>query len=92
MNENEMNTTHLDQLLAESDRLLDKIGSELYQDLAEEQRLQLEIQQAALAELKTKVENGAGQTGEDAGRVSEGMHAAIDDLVEAIRETARILK
>jgi hypothetical protein len=64
----------------------------LYQGLAEEQRLQLEIQQAALAESKAKLENSTGQAGERAGRVSEGIHEAIDDLVKAIKETARILR
>lgn len=53
----EMDMTDLDELLAESDRLLEEIDSELYQDLAEEQRLQLEIQQAALAESKANLEN-----------------------------------
>jgi hypothetical protein len=91
MNANEMDATHLDQLLAESDRLLEKIESELYEDLAEEQRLQLEIQQAAIAESKARLENSTSQTGEGTSRVSEGIHAAIDDLVKAIRETARIL-
>ena len=91
MKKNEMDAIHLDQLLAESDRLLEKIESELYEDLAEEQRLQLEIQQAAIAESKARLENSASQTSEGTSRVSEGIHAAIDDLVKAIRETARIL-
>ncbi|MGA9478044.1 MAG: hypothetical protein WBV21_09705 [Desulfobacterales bacterium] len=88
----EMDATNLDQLLAESDRLLQKIDSELCQDLSEEQRLQLEIQLATLAETKAKLENYTSQAGEGFGRVSDGIHEAIDDLViEAIQETARIL-
>ncbi|MGA8018729.1 MAG: hypothetical protein WBV95_00600 [Desulfobacterales bacterium] len=88
----EMDATNLDQLLAESDRLLEKIDSEFYQDLAEEQRLQLEIQLADLAESKATLENYTSQAGEGFGKVSDGIHEAIDDLViEAIRGTARIL-
>ncbi len=94
MNEHmrEMDATNLDQILAECDRLLEEINSELYQGLADEQRLQLEIQQAALAESKAKLENITSRAGEGTGRVSEGIHEAIDDLIKAIRETARILR
>jgi hypothetical protein len=38
------------------------------------------------------IENSTSRAGEGTGRVSEGIHEAIDDLIKAIRETARILK
>jgi hypothetical protein len=88
---NEVDRDHLDSVLAECDELLEKIDSELYRDLAEEQRLQLEIQQAALHESKEKLEKSTDDASGGAGSLSEGMHEAIVDLVKAIKETSRLL-
>jgi hypothetical protein len=89
---NGLDGKNLDDLLAECDSLLEKIDSELIDEVAEEKRLQLEIQQAALRKSKAVAEMAAGPDSGPAGSFSEGMHEAIDELVKAIRETALILR
>jgi hypothetical protein len=88
----ELEGKNLDDLLSECDSLLEQLKTELYNDLAEENRLRLEIQQAALEKSKDRVENVAESVPGRGGSFSEGMHEAIDDLVRAIRETARLLR
>lgn len=87
----EKNAEHLNQLMEECDALLAQIDLALQQDLAEKLRLQLEIQRQALSNSREGVNERAGDHSEDGGRVSEGIHEAIDDLVKAIKETSRIL-
>lgn len=89
---NKLDPEYLDDLLTECDSLLEQLKGELYNDLAEEKRLQLEIQQAALKKSKAQAENAAESDSGAAGSFSGGMHEAIDDLVKAIRETAQILR
>jgi hypothetical protein len=80
-------------LLNEADSLIEKIRTEIGNDVAEEKRLLMEARQA---ELKASIEKIAsisaeGKPASDK-RLGTGIHEAIDELVAAIKETARMLR
>jgi len=45
-----------------------------------------------LAESKATLENGTGEDNKGKGRFSEGTHEIIDDLILAIKETAKLMR
>jgi hypothetical protein len=79
----------IEQLLAEADKLIQKINSETLEDLEDEHRLQFENHAQKLEELKSVVQVKA----EDKGTIetfssAEGMHEAILDIVKAMKDLA----
>jgi len=86
MHEN-MESKTVEQLLAEADELIAKIGSDAVDDMREDHRLQFEKHAQHLKKIKSdlqgEIENKA--TSEtDSG--AEGMHEAILDIVKAMHE------
>lgn len=82
----------IEQLLREADLLIQRIQTEVSDDLEEEKRQQLEARQAELKASSAKVA-AIADDGKPAPyeRWGAGIHEAIDDLVAAIKETARLL-
>ena len=91
-----MQTTYkyedIEQILAEAEDLLQQIDPEIIEYLKEEQRAQLEQQAQSLKKLKSELEDKMGQ--EEASKnwpYGEGMHEAMDDIVQAMKALASYL-
>jgi hypothetical protein len=88
-----LKSKNIEQLLAEADELVQKINSEFIEDLKEEHRLQFEKHAQRLQELKSEVQakpEGTGTIKSFSG--AEGMHEAILDIVEAMKNLAGDLR
>jgi hypothetical protein len=82
----------IEQLLAEADDLLQQIDPEIIADLKDEQRAQLEQQAQSLKKLKSEVQDNIGKEGPaESFHYSEGMHEAIDDIVQAMKALSSYL-
>jgi len=82
----------IEQLLTEADALIDKINSDAVRDLEEEQRIQVEKQTHALKQLKSEAQAKLDKTKKsDSGTFGEGMHEAIDAIVEAMKNLGGLL-
>lgn len=81
------------QILAEADELLWKIEPKFIESIAEEEkRIDLEQQARRLKQLKMAVQDKIGKEGtQGSGTYSEGMHKAIEDIVEAMKGMAGYL-
>jgi hypothetical protein len=82
----------IEQILAEAEDLLQQIDPEIIEYLKEEQRAQLEQQAQSLKKLKSEIEDKIGKEGPSKSRpYSEGMHEAMDDIVQAMKSLASYL-
>jgi hypothetical protein len=76
----------IDRLMAEADELIERIQSDLLNEMEEEHRLQFEIHAQKLEKIKSEVQGRidrkkAAKTGSGA----EGMHEAILDIIKAMQ-------
>jgi len=76
----------IDRLMAEADELIERIQSDLLNEMEEEHRLQFEIHAQKLENIKSEVQGRidrkkAAKTGSGA----EGMHEAILDIIKAMQ-------
>ncbi|MBI5586703.1 MAG: hypothetical protein HY892_23070 [Deltaproteobacteria bacterium] len=79
----------IDQLLAEADELIEKFNSELLADLEEDHRLQFENHAQRLQEIKSEVQaRTEGKGTLESFSTAEGMHAAVLDIVKAMKDLA----
>jgi hypothetical protein len=86
MQEN-LESKSIEQLLAEADELVEQINSDVIKDMKEEHRLQFEIHAQNLKKIKSEVQDRIAKQGEaEIGSGAEGMHAAILDIVKAMRD------
>jgi hypothetical protein len=86
MQEN-LESKSIEQLLAEADELVEQINSDVIKDMKEEHRLQFEIHAQNLKKIKSEVQGRIAKQGEaEIGSGAEGMHAAILDIVKAMRD------
>ena len=82
----------IEQLLAEADELVQKINSEFIEDLEEERRLQFEKHAQRLKEFTSEVQAKTDKEGTlETSSYAEGMHAAILDIVKAMKDLASYL-
>lgn len=82
----------IEQILAEAEDLLQQIDPEIIEYLKEEQRAQIEQQAQSLKKLKSEIQDKIGQEGPSKDwPYSEGMHEAIDDIVQAMKALASYL-
>ena len=82
----------IEQILAEADDLLQQIDPEIFEDLEDEQRAQLEQQAQSLKKLKSEVQDKIGNEGAPkSSSYSEGVHEAMDDIVKAMKALASYL-
>ena len=82
----------IDRLMAEADELVERIQSDLLNEMEEEHRLQFEIHAQKLEKIKSEVQGRidkkkAAKTGSGA----EGMHVAILDIIKALQGFAKSL-
>ena len=82
----------IDRLMAEADELVERIQSDLLNEMEEEHRLQFEIHAQKLEKIKSEVQGRidkkkAAKTGSGA----EGMHEAILDIIKALQGFAKSL-
>jgi len=73
----------IEELLAEAEELIEQINSDVIKDMKEEHRLQFEIHAENLKKIKSEVQGRIAKQGE---AEMEGMHAAILDIVKAMRD------
>lgn len=82
----------IEKILAEADDLLKQIDPEIIEHMEEERRLQFEQHAQNLKKLKSEVHDKIGEEGTaDGSSYSEGMHAAMDDIVKAMKSLASYL-
>ena len=78
---------------ATTEELLQKINSELADDLEEEKRAQVQEHAQRLDELKSQLQGKTEKEGTvDSRSYGEGMHEAIEDIVKAIKTLAGYLR
>jgi len=83
-----LETKNIEQLLAEADELIQKINSDAINDMQEEHRLQFEKHTQNLKKIKSEVQ---GRIEKKTNSGAEGMHAAIQDIVKAMRDLTKYL-
>jgi len=79
---------NIEQLLAEADELIQQINSDAIKDIQEEHRLQFEKHAQSLKKLKSEVQ---GKIEKKTNSGAEGMHEAILDIVNAMRDLKKYL-
>jgi hypothetical protein len=83
----------VEQLLAEADELVKKINSEFIEDMKADHRLQFEKHAQKLQEIKSEVQAKPEEKGTiKSFSGAEGMHEAILDIVEAMKNLAGDLR
>ncbi len=84
---NTSKTKTLEQLMAEADELVQKFHSEHLEDLEEDHRLQFEKHTQRLQEIKSAVQaKPEGKGIIESFSSSEGMHEAIVDIIQAMKD------
>ena len=81
---------NIEQLLAEAEELIQQINSEAINDMQEEHRLQFEKHSQNLKKIKSEIQGEIKKKGTS--KISsgaEGMHAAIQDIVKAMRDLTK---
>jgi len=79
----------IDELLLEADELVRKFNSEFLEDLEEKHRLQFEKHAQRLQELQSEVQAKTETKGAiESFSTAEGMHQAVLDIVEAMKDLA----
>jgi hypothetical protein len=82
----ELEGKNIEQLMEEADKLVERIHSDVLNELEEEHRLQFEIHAKKLEKIKAEVQGridkkNAAKTGSGA----EGVHEAILDIIKAMQ-------
>jgi len=80
---NNVESKNIEQLLAEADELIQQINSDAIKDMQEEHLLQFEKHAQNLKKIKSEVQ---GKIEKNTNSGAEGMHEAIQDIVEAMQD------
>ena len=81
-----------ERLLAEAEELVQRIESDVRNELEEEHRLQFELHARNLEKIKSEVQDGTDKKkASKKGYGAEGMHEAIQDIAKAMRQLAKYL-
>ncbi len=82
-----LETMTVEELMAEADKLIRQLDSEIINDLEETHRSKLEEHAQNLKNIKAGTQDKTGkQKTSETGSVAEGMHEAILDIVKAFQE------
>ena len=82
----------IDQLLAEADELIQQINSDAIKDMEEAHRIQFEKHAQSLKKLRSKVQKKIDKEGTpNSGSYGKGMHAAIVDIMTAMKNLGSYL-
>ena len=85
-------TKDIDQLLAEADELIRQINSDAIKDIEEEHRIPFEKHAQSLKKLRSKVQKKIDKEGKpESGSYGKGMHAAIVDIMTAMKNLGSYL-
>ena len=77
-----LESKNVEQLMAEADELIQQINSDVINDMKEEHRMQFENHTQKLKEIKSVVQ---GKMEKKKSSGAEGVHEAIQDIVEAMQ-------
>ncbi|MBI5593441.1 MAG: hypothetical protein HY881_23550 [Deltaproteobacteria bacterium] len=81
-----LESKNIEQLLAEADELIRQIDSDAIKEMKDEHRLQFEKHAQNLQKIKSEVQVKIEKQGtSELSSSAEGIHAAIDDIVKAMR-------
>lgn len=82
----------LDELLAEADALIQQINDDVVNNMAEEQRLKVEIHLQNLKKIQSELQGNAADGGDsNLDYAPTGMNEAIHDISKAMGELAKYL-
>ena len=82
-----MDSMTIEELMAEADKLIQRINAEFIDDLEEDQRLEFEKQAQQLMNMSAEARNSLQKHDAfEPGALAEGMHEAIQDIVKAFGE------
>ena len=85
-------STNIEQVMAEADELIRKLDSDAARDLKEEHRLQFEQHAQKFKKTKSEVQNKDENKGAlEISSSAEGMHEAIQDIVKAMKDLTKYL-
>jgi hypothetical protein len=88
--ETNLESKNIEELLAEADELIQQITADTIKYMKEEHRLQFEIHAQNLRKIKSDVQGKIEKPGaSEIGSGAEGMHAAILDIVKAMRDLTK---
>ena len=83
---------NIEKLLAEADKLIQQIHSDVINDIQEEHRLQFEKHAQNLKKIKSEVQDKIEAKGtSEISSSAEGMHEAIQDIVKAMQGLTKFL-
>jgi hypothetical protein len=84
---NNVASKNIEQLLAETDELIQQINSDAIKDMQEEHLLQFEKHAQNLKKIKSEVQRKIEKKGtSEISSSAEGMHEAIQDIVKAMQD------
>ena len=87
-----LESKNIEQLLAEADELVQKINSDVINDMQEEHRLQFAKHAENLKKIKSEVQGKIEKKGRsEISSSAEGMHEAIQDIVKAMQDLTKYL-
>jgi hypothetical protein len=90
--EKNLESENIEQLLAEADELIQQINSDAIKYMKEEHRLQFEKHAQNLKKIKSEVQGKIEKKGaSELSSSAEGVHAAILDIVKAMRDSTKYL-
>jgi hypothetical protein len=82
----------IERLMAEADELVQRINTDVRNELEEAHRLQFEMHARNLESIKSKVQDGIHKKkASKKGSGAEGIHEAILDIVKAMHEMTKVL-
>jgi hypothetical protein len=90
--EKNLESKDIEQLLAEADELIQQINSGAVKYMKEEHRLQFETHVQNLKKIKSEVQGKIERKGtSEIGSSAEGMHEAIQDIVNAMQNFTKYI-
>jgi hypothetical protein len=89
---NNLEPMNIEQLLAEADKLIQQINSDVINDMEEEHRIQFEKHAQNLKKIKSEVQGKIEKKGTlEISSSADGMHEAIQDVVKAMWDLTKNL-
>ena len=83
---------NIEQLLAEADELIRQINSDAIKDIEEEHRIQFEKHAQNLKKIKSQVQEKIEKKGtSEISSSADGMHEAIQDIVNSMKDLKNYL-
>jgi len=87
-----LESKNVEQLLAEAEKLIQQINSDVIKDMEKGHRLQFEKHTQNLKKIKSEVQGNVEKKGtSEISSSAGGMHEAIQDIVKAMRNLTKYL-